>query len=136
MLDKNFYIHIGKSPKIFLLFIIMTVLFFSGVTFTFVIPGLKGFIIFFMMIAILIYFFVANIFVGIYQGKMWLVFLVSLIVSSLGMGLRIWIEWGEYSLVEFSNPTVYIGYPFTIATFITVIYCISNFIFRKNISMN
>lgn len=125
MFDQQFYHKVAKSPAKFLVFAIITILFFTGITFTFVIPGLKGFSLYFMIVSLLIYFVVANIFVGLFKERKWFVFIGSLILSSLGMGWRLWLEWGEYSLVEHMKPVVYVGYPSIIAFIITAIYSVS-----------
>lgn len=70
----------------------------------------------------MIYFVVANIFVGLFKERLSLVFIVSLVFSALGMGWRLWLEWGEFSLVEHMNPVVLIGYPCIIAFIISLMY--------------
>ncbi|WP_342543650.1 ABC transporter permease [Paenisporosarcina sp. FSL H8-0542] len=124
--EQQFYHKVAKSSAKFLIFTIIIILFFTGITFTFVIPGLKGFSLYFMIVSLLIYFVVANIFVGLSKERIWFVFIGSLILSSLGMGWRLWLEWGEYSLVEHMNPVVYVGYPSIIAFIITAIYSFSS----------
>lgn len=42
------------------------------------------------------------------------------------MGCRLWLEWGEFSLVEHTNVVVIVGYPSITALIITLIYA-----FRK-----
>lgn len=84
--------------------------------------GLYGFTWFFLLLAIVIYFFVANIFVGLLKERLALVFTLSLILSALGMGWRFWLEWGEFTLVEYTNMVVVIEYPFILALIITLIY--------------
>jgi len=61
----------------------------TGITLTFVIPALKGFEWSFIFIALLFYFVVANIFVGLFKERLSLVFIVSLVFSALGMGWRL-----------------------------------------------
>lgn len=134
MLEQQFYNQVGKLPNNFLIFAIIIILFFSGISFTFMIPGLKGFSLFFMIFTLLMYFLVANIFVGLFKERSWLVFIGSLLLSSLGMGWRLWLEWGEYSLVEHMNPAIYVGYPSIIALIITAIYSICSAIYRKKIN--
>lgn len=126
MFEQQFYHKVAKSPAKFLILAIIIILFLTGITFTFVIPWLKGFSLFFMIVALLMYFVVANIFVGLFKERIWFIFIGSLILSSLEMGWRLWLEWGEYSLVEHMNPVVYFGYPSIIAFIITAIYSISN----------
>ena len=122
MLGENFNEQVQKQPLFFLFFCIIAILFFTGITFTFVIPSLKGFDWSFFFIALLLYFVVANILVGLFKERPSLVFIVSLIFSGLGMGWRLWLEWGEYSLVEHMDPVVLIGYPFIIAFIILLMY--------------
>lgn len=122
MLGENFYEQVQKKPLFFLIYSIIAIVFFTGITFTFVIPGLKGFEWYFLFIALLIYFVVANIFVGLFKERLSLVFIVSLVFSALGMGWRLWLEWGEFSLVEHMNPVVLIGYPCIIAFIISLMY--------------
>lgn len=122
--------YVKKSPKTFLIFSIIAILSYSGISFTFVIPGLKGFSLFLMIVTLSLCFLVANILVGIFKGKTWIVFIFSLFFSSLGMGWRLWLEWGEYSLVEHMNVVVYIGYPCTIAFIITTIYSTFSTVYR------
>ena len=38
------------------------------------------------------------------------------------MGWRLWLEWGEFSLVEHTNIVVILGYPSILASIITLIY--------------
>ncbi|WP_144512390.1 ABC transporter permease [Bacillus sp. FJAT-22090] len=115
MKGENFYEEVQKKPLFFLIYSILAIVFFTGITFTFVIPGLQGFNWYFFFIALLIYIGVANIFVGLFKERLLLVFILSLIFSALGMGWRLWLEWGEFSLVEHMNPVVLIGYPCIIA---------------------
>ena len=122
MLGENFYEQIQKKPSFFMMYNILAIIFFSGITFTFVIPGLYGFNWFFLLLAIVIYFFVANIFVGLIKGRIALVFILSLIFSALGMGWRFWLEWGEFTLIEYTNMVVVIGYPCILALIVTLIY--------------
>ncbi|MGE6487152.1 ABC transporter permease [Paenisporosarcina sp. NPDC076898] len=126
MFEQQFYHKVAKSPAKFLILTIIIIVFFSGITFTFVIPVLKGFSLLNMIVALVMYFVVANIFVGLFKERIWFVFRGSLILSSLGMGWRLWLEWGEYSLVEHMNPVVYVGYPSIIAFIIATIYSISS----------
>ncbi|MCT2535311.1 ABC transporter permease [Aquibacillus koreensis] len=123
---KQFYDHVEKSPKIYLTFAIFIILFYSGLSFTFVIPGLKGFDLFMTLLTVVMYFVAANIFVELYKNRIALVFIGTLLLSSLGMGWRLWLEWGEYSLVEHMNPVVLVGYPSISAFLITVMYSICN----------
>ena len=109
----------------FLLINIVAILFISGISFTFVIPNLKGFSLSALFIALLFYIVIGNIFVGIFINKVELVFIISLVLCSLGMGWRFWLEWGEFSLVEHTNVVVIIGYPCILAFIITLIYTVS-----------
>lgn len=130
---EQFYSQVGKSPKVFLIYSFIAILFFSGITFTFMIPGLNGFSLYFMILTLLMYFVVANIFVGLFKERVWFVLMISLLLSSLGMGSRLWLEWGEYSLVEYMNPTVYFGYPSVIALIITAFYSISSAVYGRKV---
>lgn len=96
--------------------IIMT----AGLTFTFAIPGLKGFEWTFLIGALGIYFIAANIFAELFKEKLILVLSSSLVLSTLGMGGRLWLEWGEFSLIEHMHPLVIIGYPTVIALIISL----------------
>ena len=62
---------------------------------------------------------------GIFINKVVLVFIISLLLCSLGMGWRLWLEWGEFSLVEHTNVVVIIGYPCILAFIITLFYTVS-----------
>ena len=94
----------------------------AGITFTFVVPGLKGFDWTFLVASLCFYFFVATIFVELSRDHLLFVFFYSLILSSVGMGWRLWLEWGEYSLSEHMQAVVLIGYPIIIALVITLSY--------------
>ena len=122
MLGENFYEQVQKKRLYFLIISLIAIFFITGITFTFVIPSLKGFEWSFLFIALLLYFVVANIFVGLFKERLSLVFIVSLVFSALGMGWRLWLEWGEFSLVEHMNPVVLIGYPCIIAFIILLMY--------------
>ena len=50
------------------------------------------------------------------------IYFFILLLSTLGMGWRIWLEWGEYSLAEHMNIIVIVGYPIAIASFIALSY--------------
>ena len=134
MLEQQFYNQVGKSPNKFMIFAIIIILLFSGISFTFMIPGLKGFSLFFTIFTLLMYFLAANIFVGLFKEKTWVVFIVSLLLSSLGMGWRLLLEWGEYSLVEHMNPAVYLGYPSIIALIIIAFYGITRTVYKKKVN--
>lgn len=125
MFSKTEFENIQKNKMKFLLINIVAILFISGISFTFVIPNLKGFSLSALFIALLFYIVVGNIFVGIFINKIELVFIISLALCSLGMGWRLWLEWGEFSLVEHTNVVVIIGYPCILAFIITLIYTVS-----------
>lgn len=125
MFSKTEIENIQKNKMKFLLINIVAILFISGISFTFVIPNLKGFSLSALFIALLFYIVVGNIFVGIFINKIELVFIISLALCSLGMGWRLWLEWGEFSLVEHTNVVVIIGYPCILAFIITLIYTVS-----------
>ncbi|WP_339196471.1 ABC transporter permease [Solibacillus sp. FSL R5-0449] len=135
MFDTDAYKKLEKNRKHFLIFNLITILFFTGISFTFVIPSLKGFDLGSTLIVFLIYIVVANVFVGIFVHKIELVFLISLLFSALGMGWRLWLEWGEFSLVEHTNIVVMIGYPCITALVITLIYAVSEKFKTKKIVM-
>lgn len=113
---------IEKNRNHFLLFNIIVILFTSGITFTAVIPSLKGFDLAALFIALVFYILIGNIFAGIFINKIGVVFTISFVLCSLGMGWRLWLEWGEFSLVEHTNIVVIIGYPCILASIITLIY--------------
>lgn len=125
MFGTDDYKKIEKNRKHFIIFNLITILFFTGISFTYVIPNLKGFDLGSSFIVFLIYIVIANVFVGIYVHKTVLVFFISLIFSALGMGWRLWLEWGEFSLVEHTNIVVMVGYPCITALIITIIYAVS-----------
>ncbi|GKV70353.1 hypothetical protein NCCP2716_28510 [Sporosarcina sp. NCCP-2716] len=120
MLGEQFYNRIEQSRNAFLIFATINILFFSGISFTFVVPGLKGFSLFFVVLTLLMYFIVANIFVGLFKNRIWFVFMICIILNSLGMGWRLWLEWGEFSLAEHTRWAVYVGYPIAGAIIITL----------------
>jgi hypothetical protein len=130
---EQFYNRIEESRNTFLIFATINILFFSGISFTFVIPGLKGFSLFFVVLTLLMYFVAANIFVGLFKDRILFVFMSCIILNSLGMGWRLWLEWGEFSLVEHASLVVYIGYPIVSAIFITLFYILNDFLFRKKV---
>jgi hypothetical protein len=123
--SKNVFDNIANNKTRFMLLNSVIILFFTGITFTFVIPTLKGFSVIELFIAVVVYIFSANIFVGIFVNRIYTVFIISFVLCSLGMGWRLWLEWGEFSLVEHTNPVVIIGYPSILAFIITLIYTIS-----------
>lgn len=135
MFGTDDYKKIEKNRKHFLIFNLITILFVTGISFTFVIPNLKGFDLGSKLIVFLIYIVVANVFVGIFVHKTELVFFISLLFSALGMGWRLWLEWGEFSLVEHTNIVVMIGYPSITALIITLIYAVSEKFKTKKIVM-
>lgn len=93
----------------------LAILFTSGMTFTFVIPGLKGFDLIFFVGTIFVYYVIVNIFEKKFIDQRFWMFLRTYISSSLGMVGRIWLEWGEFRLVEHMNMFVIIGYPISVA---------------------
>lgn len=95
MFSTDGYKKIEKNRKHFLIFNLITILFFTGISFTLVIPNLKGFDLGFSLLVFLIYIVVANVFVGIFVHKTEMVFFISLLFSALGMGWRLWLEWGS-----------------------------------------
>ncbi|MCM3711136.1 ABC transporter permease [Sporosarcina luteola] len=125
MLGEDFYEQVQKKRTNFLIISIIAIVFNAGITFTFVIPALKGFKLFSLLIALFLYFIVANIFVGLFSDRLLLIFVSSLLLSALGMGWRLLLEWGEFSLVEHTNPIVLIGYPCIVAVIISFMYYFS-----------
>ena len=124
--EENFYEQVQKKRLNFLILSMIAIVFNTGITFTFVIPGLKGFNLYLTIIFLASYFLIANIFVGLFKERLYFVFTISLFLSSLGMGWRLWLEWGEFSLVEHMNPVVIIGYPCFVAFIISLMYQFSN----------
>ena len=104
---------------------IISIVFISGITFTFVIPGFSSFNWFSFFMALFVYFIVANVFVGLLKERIVFVFIISFILSALGMGWRFWLEWGEVSLLEHTNVMVAIGYPCSLALIITLFYLVA-----------
>ncbi|MEK4701891.1 ABC transporter permease [Solibacillus sp. FSL R7-0668] len=133
MFNKDDFRKIEKNKNHFLLFNITVILFVSGITFTAVIPNLKGFDLATSFVTLGFYILIGNIFVGIFKNNIGLVFIISLILSSLGMGWRLWLEWGEFSLIEHTNVVVIIGYPCILAFIITLIYSVSEKLKTKKI---
>ena len=131
--DENFYEQVQKNRLYFLILSMIAVVFFTGATFTFVIPGLSGFNLYLTIFIVAFYFLIANMFVGLFKGRFYFVFTISLILSSLGMGWGLWLEWGEVSLVEHMNPVVIIGYPCIIAFIISLMYQLSTKFLLKRI---
>lgn len=125
MFDKDFFEKIQKNKNQFLIFNIIVILFASGITFTAVIPNLKGFDLATSFVALGFYILIGNIFAGIFKNNIGLVFIISLVLSSLGMSWRLWLEWGEFSLIEHTNVVVIIGYPCILAFIITLFYSVS-----------
>lgn len=121
MFRAPIYSRIQEEKLHYIVIGFLAILFTSGITFTFVIPGLKGFDVAFFAGAILVYYVIANIFVEIFIDQRWLMFLLTFVFSSLGMAGRIWLEWGEVSLVEHMNIFVLIGYPIGVALLILLI---------------
>ncbi|GAA0371504.1 hypothetical protein GCM10008932_23530 [Alkalibacterium iburiense] len=78
----------------------------------------------FLFASLCLYFFVATIFVELLRDHLLFVFFHSLILSSVGMGWRLWLEWGEYSLSEHMQASVLIAYPIIIALIITLTYVV------------
>lgn len=131
MLGEKFYNQVGKSRNTFLLFVALNLLILSGISFPFVIPGLRGFSLFFVVLTLLMYIIVANILVGLFKDRIGFVFTICVILISLGMGWRLWLEWGEVTLVEHTSLAVYIGYPSISAIILTIFYISSHSIARK-----
>jgi predicted neutral ceramidase superfamily lipid hydrolase len=132
MLGENFLKQVQEKRMSFFIISIIAIIFATGITFSFVIPGLKGFDWSFLFIALLLYFIIAIIFVGLFKEQFILIFIASLLLSTLGMGWRLWLEWDEFSLVEHTNPFVLIGYPFIIAIIISFLYYLSTKFNFKN----
>lgn len=131
--DENFYEQVQNKRLSFLVLSMIAIVFNTGITFTFVIPGLKGFSLYQTIISLAFYCLIANIFVGLFKERLYLVFTISLLLSSLGMGWRLWLEWGEFSIVEHMNPVVMIAYPCFVALIISLIYQFSTTFKSKKI---
>ena len=86
--DEKAYEKIENNRNYFMLFNSISILFTTGITFTFVIPNLKGFNMGFFFISLLFYFVLANVFTGIFKHQIQRVFGISLVFSTLGMGWR------------------------------------------------
>ena len=114
--------NIQRNKKKILLLYTLGVLFFSGVHFTFVIPGLKGFDYISLVMTCVVYFTLAAFLSVVYANKTRHVFFTTLVLSTAGMGWRIWLEWGEFSLVEHMKVAVFIGYPIVTTLFIVLSY--------------
>lgn len=134
MLGEDFYEKVQKKPLFFMIYSILSIVFISGITFTFVIPGLYGFNWFFLFMSLMVYFLLANIFVVLFKERFLLIFIFSLIFSVLGMGWRFWLEWGEFSLIEYTNMKVVIGYPCILALIITLITLVLKSLKLKNLT--
>lgn len=110
-----------RQKQIFLLCTV-SLLFFSGISFTFVIPGLKGFEFIAFIIILTIYIMITGLVSAVLSNKVWLIFWMALLLSTAGMGWRVWLEWGEFSLVEHMQAWVLIGYPIGTTLFIVLSY--------------
>lgn len=122
MFDQPTFEKIASHRKGFLVFNAVTIIFFSGILFTFVIPMMKGFILSQFLMAILVYVVVANIYSGLYKKNPLFVFISVFIFSSLGVLWRVLLEWGEYSLNGYVTPTVIGGYLLALSIFVTTVY--------------
>ncbi|RHW39077.1 ABC transporter permease [Neobacillus notoginsengisoli] len=125
-----------KNRFTFLMINIIAIVIHTGTSFTFVIPGLKGFDWTFFAITLFYYFFMGTIFAGLFKRRFLLVFTTSFILSAVGMGWRLWLEWGEVSLAAHMNPVLIIGYPCIVATIILLMYFISAKLMPKKIPPN
>ncbi|MER2127741.1 ABC transporter permease [Solibacillus sp.] len=114
--------NIQRHKKKVLLLYTLGMLFFSGIHFTFVIPGLKGFDFLSLVMTCVVYFTMGGFLSALYTNKARLVFFATLVLSTAGMGWRIWLEWGEFSLVEHMQVAVFIGYPIVTTLFIVLSY--------------
>ncbi|MEK5146732.1 ABC transporter permease [Psychrobacillus sp. FSL K6-4615] len=132
--NENFYEQVQQNRLYFLILSMIAVVFTTGATFTLVIPGLNGFNLYLTIIIVAFYFLIANMYVGLFKGRLYFVFTISLILSSLGMGWGLWLEWGEVSLVEHMNPVVIIGYPCIVAFIISLMYQLSTIFLLKRIN--
>lgn len=93
----------------------------SGIHFTFVFPYLSGFTwSYFLFVVVPSYFSIAAILSVSYPQSSVFVGTSSFICSALGMGWRLFIEWGENSLLDYMNPITCVSYPFII-TFIMIV---------------
>ena len=116
------YENIKNQRKKFIMLNMIAILFISGMTFTFVIPSMKYFSFLQFSVSIIMYYFIANIYNGLYKKKPFIVFISVLFLSSLGILWRVILEWGEESLSTYMKPVILFSYPFSIALFVTIIY--------------
>ena len=121
MFEQVFYDRIKRGNKNFSAFVMLSMLFLSGLSFTFVIPTLPGFHYISFCIVMLFYIFIANIYVGLYEKSYWKIFVFSFMLSAVGMGWRLALEWGEVTIVEHQTWSVIILYPIINALLITTI---------------
>lgn len=124
MLGEQFNKIVQENRRSSLIISGLTIILTAGLTFTFVVPGLKGFERLSLIAALGIYLLVATVFAELFKEKFILALSSSLILSTAGMGWRLWLEWGEFSLVEHIHPAVLIGYPIVIALVISFSYSI------------
>lgn len=122
MFEQQFFEKIARSPVMFTIYNALVIIFTTGITFTFVIPGLKYFSPMQLAIALIMYFFVACIFVALYPHNFKKVFFFTLFWSALGLLWRVILEWGESSLEQVMEPAILIGYPIVIAIIVTFLY--------------
>ena len=121
MFEQAFYDRIKREHKNFSAFVMLSMLFLTGISFSFVIPTLSGFNYILFCIVILFYIFIANIYVGLYEKAYWKTFIFSLLLSIVGMGWRLALEWGEATIAEHQTWLVIVLYPIINALIITTI---------------
>lgn len=134
MFGEQFSRRVQEKRLHFMIFAACMLVFMAGVSFTFVIPGFKGFDGYFLFLSAYTYFVVASIFSALFDQQIFRIVTMSLLLSSLGMGLRMWLEWGEVSLAEHMDMFVLMGYPLAITFFIVCVY--SLLIFNKTRKRN
>ncbi|MFJ6211701.1 hypothetical protein [Lysinibacillus sp. NPDC092081] len=68
--DEIFCEQVQKNRLKFMKLSMTAIVFTTGITFTFVIPGLKGFSLYLSIILLAFYFLIANIFVGLFKERL------------------------------------------------------------------
>lgn len=127
MLGEEDYKKISSNRNKFIIFSAFSIIFISGITFTFAIPFKGQFSPFHFTGSGFIYWLIAYIYNGLFLKKHAIVFLSTLLLSCIGLGWRILLEWGEHSISGFLTPFILCGYPLSIALLITTIYTFLQF---------
>ena len=127
MLGEEDYKKISSNRNKFIIFSAFSIIFISGITFTFAIPFKEQFSLFHFTGSGFIYWLIAYIYNGLFSKKSGLVFLSTLLLSCIGLCWRILLEWGEHGISSFLTPFILCGYPLSIALLITTIYTFLQF---------